>query len=156
MPEGVSNERVKIIRAYGGEVRMTPRADGIRGAIAETQRMAEDGRVFLPRQFSNQDNAEAHRFGTAREVLNGLPGGAVDAVVSGVGTGGTLVGLYRGFCDAGCRITPVYARPIEWSASEGRGVLQFLDANSRRGGIGLRDLFRVGPARAANRGSARG
>jgi cysteine synthase A len=119
MPEGVSNERVKIIRAYGGEVRMTPRNEGIRGAIAETERMAaESGRVFLPRQFSNQDNAAAHRFGTAREMLNALPGGVVDAIVSGVGTGGTLVGLYRGFCDAGCRVTPVHARPIEWSVSE--------------------------------------
>lgn len=119
MPEGVSNERVKIIRAYGGEVRMTPRDAGIRGAIAETERMAaESATVFLPRQFSNQDNASAHRFGTAREMLNALPGGVVDAIVSGVGTGGTLVGLYRGFCDAGCRVTPVHARPIEWSASE--------------------------------------
>jgi cysteine synthase len=118
MPEGVSNERVKIIRAYGGQVRMTPRAGGIRSAIAETERMAESGDVFLPRQFSNQDNAAAHRFGTAREILNALPVGAVDAVVSGVGTGGTLVGLYRGFCDAGCRVVPVHARPIEWTASE--------------------------------------
>ena len=118
MPEGVSNERVKIIRAYGGEVRMTPRAEGIRGAIAETERLAQSGDVFLPRQFSNQDNAAAHRFGTAREILNALPGGAVDAVVSGVGTGGTLVGLFRGFCDAGCRITPVHARPVEGSGSD--------------------------------------
>ena len=118
MPEGVSNERVKIIRAYGGEVRMTPRAEGIRGAIAETERMVESPAVFLPRQFSNPDNAAAHRFGTAREILNGLPGGSVDAVVSGVGTGGTLVGLYRGFCDAGCHVAPVHARPIEWTASE--------------------------------------
>jgi cysteine synthase A len=119
MPEGVSNERVKIIRAYGGEVRMTPRSEGIRGAIAETERMAaESETIFLPRQFSNPDNAAAHRFGTAREILNEVPGGVVDAVVSGVGTGGTLVGLYRGFCDAGCRVTPVHARPVEWSASE--------------------------------------
>jgi cysteine synthase A len=118
MPEGVSNERVKIIRAYGGDVRMTPRTEGIRGAIAETERMAESEGVFLPRQFSNQDNAAAHRFGTAREILNEIPGGTVDVIVSGVGTGGTLVGLYRGFCDAGCHVTPVHARPIEWSASE--------------------------------------
>jgi cysteine synthase len=118
MPEGVSNERVKIIRAYGGEVRMTDRAGGIRGAIAETERMAAAEGVFLPRQFSNPDNPAAHRFGTAREILNELPGGVVDAVVSGVGTGGTLVGLYRGFCDAGCRTIPVHARPVEWSAGE--------------------------------------
>lgn len=73
MPEGVSNERVKIIRAYGGEVRMTARGEGIRGAIRETERMAESAPVFLPRQFSNPDNAAAHRFGTAREILNELP-----------------------------------------------------------------------------------
>jgi cysteine synthase A len=118
MPEGVSNERLKIIRAYGGAVRMTPHAEGIRGAIAETERMAEAGDVFLPRQFANQDNASAHRFGTAREILNDIPGGAVDGIVSGVGTGGTLVGLYRGFCDAGCRVIPAYARPVEGTGAE--------------------------------------
>ena len=118
MPEGVSNERVKIIRAYGGEVRMTPCREGIRGAIRETERMAESAPVFLPHQFSNPDNAAAHRFGTAREILNEIPGGVVDAVVSGVGTGGTLVGLYQGFCDAGCNVTPVHARPVEWTVSE--------------------------------------
>jgi len=118
MPEGVSNERVKIIRAYGGGVRMTPRGEGIRGAIRETERMAESAPVFLPRQFSNPDNAAAHRFGTAREVLNEIPGGVVDSIVSGVGTGGTLVGLSQGFCDAGCRITPVHAKPVEWTGSE--------------------------------------
>ena len=68
MPEGVSNERVKIIRAYGGEVRMTPRVEGIRGAIAETERMAENGDVFLPRQFSNSANVEAHAQTTGPEL----------------------------------------------------------------------------------------
>src|SRR3954469_16190101 len=59
MPEGVSDERVLIIRAYGGEVRLSPAADGIRGAIAETERLAELTGAFLPRQFGNPDNAEA-------------------------------------------------------------------------------------------------
>src|SRR4051812_13833552 len=96
MPEGVSDERSLIVRAYGGEVRFTAQDAGIRGAIAEAERLAGETGAFLPRQFANPDNAEAHRQGTAREVIDQIPSGVVDAVVSGVGTGGTLVGLYHG------------------------------------------------------------
>ncbi len=112
MPEGVSNERVLMIRAFGGEVRQTPGSLGIRGAIAETCQLAGQPGVFLPRQFENPDNAEAHRLGTAREILDQIPGGSVDLVVSGVGTGGTLVGLHRGLREHGCPVVPVVARPI--------------------------------------------
>lgn len=112
MPEGVSNERVLIIRAYGGAVCFTPAAEGIRGAIAETERRAVESGAFLPRQFANTDNAEAHRLGTAREVVDQAPGGCVDAIVSGVGTGGTLVGLFQGLRESGCPVTPVLARPV--------------------------------------------
>lgn len=111
MPEGVSNERALIIRAYGGEVRLTPRDQGIRGAIAEAMRMEAEG-AFLPRQFANPDNAEAHRLTTAGEIIDQAPGGRVDAVVSGVGTGGTLVGLYQGVAERGCAAVPVLARPV--------------------------------------------
>lgn len=117
MPEGVSNERVLIIRAYGGEVRFTPREGGIRAAIAETERLAQEGGGFLPRQFANMDNAEAHRLGTAREAMDQIPGGTVDAVVSGVGTGGTLVGMFQGFRESGCPVEPVLARPVNLTAS---------------------------------------
>jgi cysteine synthase A len=112
LPEGVSSERVFIIRAYGGEVRTTPRELGIRGAIAEVERLGAEPGIFLPRQFANLDNAEAHRIGTAREVIDQIPGGRVDAVASGVGTGGTLVGLYEGLRESGCRVVPVLARPV--------------------------------------------
>ena len=115
MPEGVSNERVLIIRAYGGEVRFTAKGDGVRGAIAEAERLAAEG-FFLPRQFSNSDNAEAHRVGTAREVLDQIPGGTIGVVVSGVGTGGTLVGLFEGFLETGCPVVPVLARPVNMVA----------------------------------------
>jgi cysteine synthase len=111
MPEGVSNERVLIIRAYGGNVRFTPKADGISGAIAETERLGREPNTFLPRQFANPDNAEAHRLGTAREIMDQIPGGRVDAVVSGVGTGGTLMGLFQGFTECGCTVLPALARP---------------------------------------------
>lgn len=112
MPEGVSNERVLIIRAYGGQVCLTPKDDGIRGAIAETERLGREPGTFLPQQFANMDNAEAHRIGTAREVIDQIQGGRVDAVVSGVGTGGTLVGLFQGLCECGCGVVPVLARPV--------------------------------------------
>lgn len=112
MPEGVSNERSWMIRAYGGEVRFTPKAGGIASAIAETERLAEEIGAFLPRQFANLDNPEAHRLTTAREILDQIPHGKVDAVVSGVGTGGTLVGLYDGLTEAGCAVVPVVARPV--------------------------------------------
>jgi len=113
MPEGVSNERVLIIKGYGGEIRFTPKAGGIVAAIAETERMAAESDAFLPRQFANPDNSQAHRMCTAREIMDQVPGGAVDAVVSGVGTGGTLVGLYQGLRDAGCLVTPVWVRPVD-------------------------------------------
>lgn len=112
MPEGVSNERVLMIRAFGGDIRLTPKADGILGAIAETERLGRECDAFLPRQFSNPDNAQAHRVGTAREILDQIPGATVNAVVTGVGTGGTLVGLYQGFRDAGCQVVPILARPV--------------------------------------------
>ncbi len=112
LPEGVSSERVLMIRAYGGEIHMTPKEGGVAGCIAEAERLASNCGGFLPRQFSNPENAEAHQFGTAVEILEQIPGGAVDAVVSGVGTGGTLVGLHRGCSTAGRVPRPVHARPV--------------------------------------------
>lgn len=113
MPEGVSNERVFMIRAYGGAVRFTPKAEGIHGAIREADRLAIEENCFLPRQFQNPENASAHAATTAREIAEQIPGGAVDAIVSGVGTGGTLVGIYQGLHDTGSPVRPVLARPIQ-------------------------------------------
>ena len=96
LPEGVSNERVLMIRAYGGDIHFTPREGGIVGSIRESERLAAEMGAFLPRQFSNPENVEAHELGTAREIVEQIPGHLVNAVVSGVGTGGTLVGLMRG------------------------------------------------------------
>jgi cysteine synthase len=117
MPEGVSSERVLIIRAYGGEIRLTPQELGVRASILETERLAEETGGFLPRQFTNPENAEAHRLGTAREILEQIPAGTVDAVVSGVGTGGTLVGLYQGLRQAGYPAKAFLARPVDLSGS---------------------------------------
>lgn len=112
MPEGVSNERSMMIRGYGGEVLFSPKAEGIMGAVRRSEQEARSRGGFLPRQFANPDNAEAHRTGTAREIVAQIPTGKVDAVVSGVGTGGTLVGLYQGLHDNGCDCQPVLAIPV--------------------------------------------
>ncbi|MDQ1468858.1 MAG: cysteine synthase [Bryobacterales bacterium] len=112
MPEGVSNERTLMIRAFAGEIVMTPKEQGIRGALQESERLAQQRGAFLPRQFSNPLNVEAHRVGTAQEILSVVP--IVAAVVSGVGTGGTLVGLFEG-CPGSI---PVFARPIDYLTSD--------------------------------------
>lgn len=117
MPEGVSDERVLMIRAYGGRICLTPKVDGIRGAMEETRRLARECKGFLPCQFSNRENATAHEIGTAREILDQIPGGMVDAVVSGVGTGGTLVGLHAGVSKAGCCAIAVLARPVNFTGT---------------------------------------
>ena len=143
MPEGVSSERVLMIRGYGGAVDLTPASEGIRGAIARAQAMADAGEAFWPRQFSNPDNAETHRRWTAHEVVAQIPGGQVDAVVAGVGTGGTLVGLYQGCCDHGCHVLPVAARPIE-VAGGALGEAECCSFSSRVPGVvdGLNELYR--------------
>jgi cysteine synthase A len=112
MPEGVSNERVLIIRAYGGDIILTPKEEGILGAMKRTEAEAAKAGAFLPRQFENPDNPEAHKKSTAQEILAQIPDGVVDAVVSGIGTGGTLVGLYEGLSESGCPVKAFAARPV--------------------------------------------
>ncbi len=116
MPEGVSSERVKMIRAFGAEVTLTPEAHGVRGAMKAAAAWAEQHGAYYTRQFENIDNVDAHRVWTGQEVLSQIPGGVVDAVVSGVGTGGTIVGLWRAFHEAGCATIPVSARPTTGTA----------------------------------------
>jgi cysteine synthase len=113
LPEGVSNERALMIRAYGGTIHFSAKDAGIRGCIRESESLAAEMRAFLPRQFSNPENVEAHEFGTAREIQEQIPGHLVDTVVSGVGTGGTLIGLMRG-CNSDHHVQRAFlARPVD-------------------------------------------
>lgn len=112
MPESVSRERIMMISAFGADVELTPRASGIDGAIERAQALVREHAAFWPQQFSNDDNAAAHQQETAQEILTQIPVDSVDYFVSGVGTGGTLVGVTRGLQDAGCGVRPVLARPI--------------------------------------------
>jgi len=92
MPEGMSRERTKLLRAYGASVLETPSMGGMGEAIdAANQVVAERG-AFMPQQFSNPANPEIHRRTTAEEIWRDLDGD-IDALVCGVGTGGTITGV---------------------------------------------------------------
>ena len=95
MPQGMSEERKKIIRALGADLILTPDEESIDGAVRRVREMAaEDSRVFVPQQFENPDNPRCHYEGTARELWR-QSGGDVACFVAGVGSGGTLQGVGR-------------------------------------------------------------
>ena len=95
MPENMSEERKKILRAYGAELLLTPAAEGMPGAVKRASSMAEsDSRYYLVKQFENPANAECHEVTTAREILQQM-GKNLDALVCGVGSGGTITGIAR-------------------------------------------------------------
>jgi cysteine synthase A len=93
MPEGMSEERKKIIRALGAELVLTPDCDGIAGAVKRVSEMAaSDPRVYVPQQFENPDNPRVHYEQTATELWRQM-GGDIECFVAGVGSGGTLQGV---------------------------------------------------------------
>lgn len=92
MPESLSVERRRIITAYGAGLVLTPAAEGMPGAVEIARRLAADNGWFMPQQFENPMNPDAHRRTTAREIWNDLKGG-LDAFVAGAGTGGTITGV---------------------------------------------------------------
>lgn len=93
MPEGVSQERQVLLKAFGAEVVLTPNYDGMKGTIDKALEIMSDRKsCFMPQQFENPTNPEVHRKTTAREILDQF-GGAPDAFVAGVGTGGTITGV---------------------------------------------------------------
>ncbi len=95
MPDNMSLERQKLMRAYGAEVILTPAAEGMSGSIAKAKEIAANTpNSFIPSQFDNPANAEAHYLSTGREIWNDMDG-EIDIFVAGVGTGGTLTGSAR-------------------------------------------------------------
>jgi cysteine synthase A len=94
MPETMTIERRKLLKAFGADLVLTPGKDGMKGAVAKADEMLkEDPRYFyIPQQFRNPANPEIHRRTTAEEIWRDTQGN-VDAVVAGVGTGGTITGI---------------------------------------------------------------
>ena len=93
MPDTMSRERRLLLRAYGAELILTPGAEGMLGAIRRADALAaSDPRYLMPQQFNNPANPEVHRRTTAEEIWSDTDG-AVDILVAGVGTGGTITGV---------------------------------------------------------------
>ena len=93
MPESMSSERRQLLRILGAELVLTPAGDGMGGAIREAEQiLADTPGAFMPQQFRNPANPQVHRQTTAEEIWRDTDG-RVDAVVAGVGTGGTITGV---------------------------------------------------------------
>jgi len=92
MPDSMSKERRALLRAFGAELVLTPAAEGMRGSIARAEEIGAQPGSVLVRQFKNDANPEIHRNTTAKEIWEDTDG-KVDAVVAGIGTGGTITGV---------------------------------------------------------------
>jgi cysteine synthase A len=93
LPEGMSRERTKLLRAYGAEVRETPSLGGMTEAVELAEAIREQRKGFMPQQFANPANPEVHRRTTAEEIWRDTDGADIGAFVAGVGTGGTITGV---------------------------------------------------------------
>jgi cysteine synthase A len=93
MPDTMSDERRKLLKHLGAELVLTPGAEGMKGAIGKAQEIVESEKdSFMPDQFGNPANPQAHRETTAEEIWRDTEG-TVDILISGVGTGGTITGV---------------------------------------------------------------
>ncbi|MFA5247382.1 MAG: cysteine synthase family protein [Candidatus Micrarchaeia archaeon] len=122
MPESMSIERRKMMLAFGAELVLTPAAADMPGAIAKYNELVKaNPDAWLPKQFENPDNVEAHRRGIGKEIVE-QTGGNVSAVVAGMGTGGTLMGIAMALKDAGLKTKVIGVEPAESAVLTGGPV----------------------------------
>jgi cysteine synthase A len=134
MPGTVSTERRRMIASFGAELELLDDIDDMQDAIKQSETFAASHNdVFLPRQFANPENTEAHRVTTGPEILRQLDC-EIDAFVMGVGTGGTVMGVGRALRKAGSRARIVAVEPDESAVMSG-------DAPGHHGIQGLADGF---------------
>lgn len=111
MPEDMSTARRQILRSYGAEVVLTPAQEGMAGAVERAERiLGETENAIMPKQFENQSNPMAHEKTTADEVWRAT-GGKVDALVVGVGTGGTITGMGKALKERNPKLRVVAVEP---------------------------------------------
>jgi cysteine synthase B len=118
MPDNVTAERTQLLTMYGAEIVYSPGAQGSNGAVALALEMAEgDASYYMPYQYGNQANPDAHYNGTAVEILDELD--EVTAFVAGLGTGGTLMGNGRRFKEHDPDTMIVAAEPLQGELVQG-------------------------------------
>lgn len=110
MPEGMSRERARLLRAYGAEVVETPSMGGMDEAVAAAERIRAERSGFTPQQFANPANPEAHYRSTGPEIWTDTDG-EISAFVCGVGTGGTITGVARYLRERGSKARIVAVEP---------------------------------------------
>lgn len=111
MPDTMSMERRKIVKALGAEIVLTPGRAGMRGAIEKAAQLKEEyGNAFIPQQFENEANPAIHKATTAQEIWNDTDGN-VDIFVSSVGTGGTLTGTGEGLREKNPNVKIIAVEP---------------------------------------------
>lgn len=116
MPENMSEERRKIIRAFGGELICTPAEQSLNGCLAKLEELKKEiPDLYIPGQFTNPANPEIHYLTTATEIWKQMEG-QVDAFVAGVGSGGTLAGVAKFLKEKNPRIKIVAVEPANASA----------------------------------------
>ena len=134
MPRTVSEERRHMVESFGAELELLTRINDIQDAVQRTEEIAATrDDIFLPRQFANPDNIEAHRISTGPEIVRQL-GHQLDAFVMGVGTGGTVMGVGRALREAGSQAQIVAVEPDESAVMSG-------EARGCHGIQGLADGF---------------
>jgi cysteine synthase B len=109
IPDNASEERIRLLELFGAEVILSPADKGTNGSIEVAKRLAEDDRYFMPFQYGNPANPDAHYEGTGAEIVRDLP--EVTHFVAGLGTGGTLMGVGRRLHEHDSRIKIVAAEP---------------------------------------------
>lgn len=120
MPDNMSEERRKIIKAFGGELICTPAAESLNGCLRKLEELKREiPGLFIPGQFVNPDNPEIHYRTTAPEIWEQM-GGRVDAFVAGVGSGGTLEGVARFLKEKNPSVRVVAVEPANVSALLGQ------------------------------------
>lgn len=119
MPDTMSIERRKLMQAYGAELLLTPGAEGMKGAIAKASELAEQDGYFMPMQFENPANAEAHEKTTGKEIQQAFGQAGLDAFVAGVGTGGTITGVGKELKRVYPKISIIAVEPTESPVLEG-------------------------------------
>jgi cysteine synthase A len=118
MPDTMSMERRRLLGAFGAELILTPGSQGMRGAIAKAEEIAAERKAFMPQQFCNPANPKVHLETTGPEILRDLDN-QVDALVAGIGTGGTITGAGQAIKEKNPDVLIVAVEPSDSSILSG-------------------------------------